>query len=59
MLNELDATTSAEGAVPATDPLFPALQAVDRFNVTVSGESQTFPSAGQDFANLVEACKNR
>jgi len=59
MLNELDATTSAEGAVPATDPLFPALQAVDRFNITVSGESQTFPSAGQDFANLVEACKNR
>ena len=57
MANELDATTSAEGAAPATDPLLPALQATDRFAVSVAGESQTFPSAGQDFANLIEACK--
>lgn len=57
MANELDATTSAEGALPATDPMFPALQTSDRFTVSVAGESQTFPSAGQDFANLIEACK--
>jgi hypothetical protein len=57
MANELDATTSAEGASPATEPLFPALQATDRFTVAVAGESQTFPSAGQDFANLIEACR--
>ena len=57
MANELDATTSAEGAAPASEPLFPALQATDRFTVSVAGESQTFPSAGQDFANLIEACR--
>jgi hypothetical protein len=57
MANELDATTSAEGVIPAADPLFPALQGTDRFVVSVVGESQTFPSAGEDFANLTEACK--
>lgn len=57
MANELDATTSAEGAIPAGDPVFPALQGTDRFAVSVAGESQTFPSAGQDFANLTQACK--
>ncbi|MBL8908944.1 MAG: hypothetical protein JNM20_19895 [Rhizobiales bacterium] len=56
MANELDATTSAEGAIPAGDPVFPALQETDRFVVSVAGESQTFPSAGEDFANLTEAC---
>jgi hypothetical protein len=57
MANELDATTSAEGAASASDPVFPALQGTDRFDVSVAGESQTFPSAGQDFANLTQACK--
>jgi len=57
MANELDATTSAEGAIPAADPIFPVLQAADRFAVSVADESQTFPSAGQDFANLTEACR--
>ncbi|MFO0991566.1 MAG: hypothetical protein U1E67_06505 [Hyphomicrobiales bacterium] len=57
MANELDATTSAEGALPAADPVLPALQGTDRFAVSVGGESQTFPSAGQDFANLIEACR--
>ena len=57
MANELDATTSAEGAASASDPGFPALQGTDRFDVSVAGESQTFPSAGQDFANLTQACK--
>ncbi len=57
MTNELDATTSAEGVIPAGDPVLPALQTTDRFAVSVAGESQTFPSAGEDFANLIEACR--
>ena len=57
MANELDATTSAEGVISAGDPVLAALQTTDRFVVSVSGESQTFPSAGQDFANLIETCR--
>jgi hypothetical protein len=59
MPNELDATTSAEGVLAADSPLLPAIGKVDRFIVAVTGESQTFPSAGQDIANLLDACRKR
>ena len=55
--NELDATTSADGTLPADSPLFKALGAVDRFTIAVARESQTFPSAGLDFSKLVDACR--
>jgi hypothetical protein len=57
MANELDATTSAEGAVPANSPLFEALSASDRFIVRVEGAEQTFPRTDADFAELSAACR--
>jgi hypothetical protein len=56
MPNELDGTTSAEGTISAKDPLFSALNGIDRFLISVAGEQQTFPTPGTDLADLIAAC---
>ncbi|MGE0238154.1 MAG: hypothetical protein AB7F09_06110 [Parvibaculaceae bacterium] len=54
--NEMAATTSAEAAIPAGDPLFKTLRETDRFTVKTGTEENTFPLEGSDFESLVRAC---
>ncbi|MGE0008477.1 MAG: hypothetical protein AB7S92_23220 [Parvibaculaceae bacterium] len=54
--NQMAATTSAEAAIPADDPLFTDLRNTDRFAVKTGAEENIFPLDGADFEGLVGAC---
>jgi hypothetical protein len=54
--NEMAATTSAEAAISADDPLFTDLRGTDRFTLKAGTEENIFPLEGSDFESLVRAC---
>jgi hypothetical protein len=56
MPNEEAGTTSIEGTVAVTDPLFTALKSADRFSAKILDQEQTFPLAGADLQGLLDSC---
>ena len=57
LANEQAGIASLEADAAPGDPLFAALQAADRFALSIAGEDDMFPLAGSDFASLLSACR--
>jgi len=56
--NEMSYTISIEAAVPATDPLFAALQRSDRFKVLTGTIEHVYPLIDADVAGLISLCRS-
>lgn len=56
--NEMSDTTSIEAALPATDPLFTALQKSDRFRVVTGAVEHVYPLIDADVAGLIDLCRS-
>ncbi|HUQ37710.1 MAG TPA: hypothetical protein VM144_15165 [Aestuariivirga sp.] len=55
-LNEESTGTSLEAELKTTDPVFAALQTVNRFAVKIGPRNQVFPLGEADFPTLLDVC---